>query len=61
VEVDPTGRRAGRGVYLCKALACWKSALKKKSIERSLKIILNLEGRAKLETLTRTLEGQSRP
>jgi predicted RNA-binding protein YlxR (DUF448 family) len=25
VEVDPTGKRAGRGAYLCDQAACWQA------------------------------------
>lgn len=28
VEVDPTGKRNGRGAYLCHAPACWDRALR---------------------------------
>lgn len=28
VEVDPTGRRAGRGAYLCRRRGCWEQALR---------------------------------
>jgi predicted RNA-binding protein YlxR (DUF448 family) len=27
VQVDPTGKRAGRGAYLCPRRACWEAAL----------------------------------
>ncbi|MBS3948250.1 MAG: YlxR family protein [Dethiobacter sp.] len=37
VEVDPTGKKAGRGTYLCRQLACLEAAVKAKRIERSLK------------------------
>lgn len=28
VEVDPTGKRAGRGAYLCRRRGCWEQALR---------------------------------
>ena len=37
VEVDPTGRRAGRGAYLCTDAACWELALKRDRIGRALR------------------------
>lgn len=36
VVVDPTGRLAGRGAYLCANGACWTAALKRRAIERAL-------------------------
>lgn len=36
VEVDPTGRKAGRGAYLCTRLSCWEQALGKGRLERAL-------------------------
>ena len=38
VLVDPTGKRAGRGAYLCAERGCWEAALKRTVIERALKI-----------------------
>jgi hypothetical protein len=38
VEVDPSGRRNGRGAYLCHAPACWQNAVKRKALERALRI-----------------------
>ena len=38
VAVDPTGKRAGRGAYICKERGCWSTALKRKAIERALHI-----------------------
>jgi predicted RNA-binding protein YlxR (DUF448 family) len=37
VELDPTGKKAGRGTYLCKSRACLDKAVKGKRIEKSLK------------------------
>ena len=38
VEVDPTGKRSGRGAYLCPALDCWRLAIQKGRLDRALKI-----------------------
>lgn len=27
IVVDPTGKRSGRGAYLCRAQSCWQAAL----------------------------------
>jgi hypothetical protein len=37
VQLDPTGKLAGRGAYLCADDACRAAALKKQAIERALK------------------------
>jgi len=37
VEVDPTGKRNGRGAYLCHDPACWDAALKRRALERALR------------------------
>ncbi len=37
VELDPTGRKNGRGAYLCRNAACLKKALKSKALGRALK------------------------
>jgi uncharacterized protein len=38
VSIDPTGKRNGRGAYLCTSRACWEAALKRKALERALRI-----------------------
>ncbi|MBA3944693.1 MAG: YlxR family protein [Herpetosiphonaceae bacterium] len=38
VAIDPTGKRAGRGAYICNDRSCWSAALKRKAIERALHI-----------------------
>ena len=37
VALDPTGKRSGRGAYVCPTTACVALALKQKKLERSLK------------------------
>ncbi|GAX90565.1 RNase P modulator RnpM [Effusibacillus lacus] len=37
VFLDPTGKKAGRGAYICKNAECFKAARKKKALDRSLK------------------------
>jgi predicted RNA-binding protein YlxR (DUF448 family) len=38
VEVDSSGKRNGRGAYLCHDPACWAAAIKRRALERALKI-----------------------
>ena len=48
VVLDPSGRLAGRGAYLCADGACWSVALKKHSLERALETSLPTELREQL-------------
>ena len=43
IEIDATGRKNGRGAYLCPSTDCWKKAVKSKGLERSLKIAIPKE------------------
>ncbi|GAC1384793.1 MAG: hypothetical protein NVS4B8_10100 [Herpetosiphon sp.] len=36
VVIDLSGKRAGRGAYLCQEQACWIQAFKRRAIERAL-------------------------
>jgi predicted RNA-binding protein YlxR (DUF448 family) len=40
VEVDETGKRNGRGAYICPTRHCWDKALKEKQLERTLKTVI---------------------
>jgi predicted RNA-binding protein YlxR (DUF448 family) len=48
VTIDPSGKRNGRGAYLCDRKACWDKALVSGSLARALNVELNEET---LETL----------
>ncbi len=37
VFLDPTGKKNGRGAYICRDKKCFEAARKKKALERSLK------------------------
>lgn len=37
VEPDPTGKRPGRGAYLCHNPDCWESAVRKSRLEHALR------------------------
>ncbi len=45
VQVDLTGKKQGRGAYLCPSSECWESALKKGRIEQALKTKLTPDDR----------------
>jgi uncharacterized protein len=38
VRVDPTGKAAGRGAYLCVDATCWSEALKTRAVQRALDV-----------------------
>jgi hypothetical protein len=48
VEVDPTGKRSGRGAYLCARSACWEEALKKDRLARALRTTISPREREEL-------------
>ncbi len=55
VQVDPTGKLAGRGAYLCQRKGCWETALKRHSLEHALKTTLDVETRAALRDYAQQL------
>jgi len=55
VEVDPTGKAAGRGAYLCRSRQCWQAALKKEAIARALRVKLWDADRDKLKAFAEEL------
>jgi predicted RNA-binding protein YlxR (DUF448 family) len=44
VTIDPTGKRSGRGAYLCESADCWQAGLKRGVLPRALKIEAIPEG-----------------
>jgi hypothetical protein len=48
VAVDGTGKRSGRGGYLCPEPSCWERALSKGQLERALRTKLTEEEKAQL-------------
>lgn len=43
VEIDKTGKKAGRGVYICQNEACLEKAYQEHRLERSLKTKVSAE------------------
>jgi predicted RNA-binding protein YlxR (DUF448 family) len=48
VVVDLTGKRNGRGAYICREDACWQQALTTNVLEHALRISLTDEDRVRL-------------
>src|SRR5881275_2044616 len=55
IMLDPTGKKSGRGAYLCAKLSCWETAIKKKRLEQEFEQPLSEEDRAGLEAYMATL------
>jgi hypothetical protein len=57
IEIDQTGKQKGRGAYLCRNVQCWRTALKRRSLERALRLShLHTDDRATLEQFVQHLE-----
>ena len=59
VEVDPTGKKSGRGAYLCRQAACWEEALKRNRLSKALRTTLTEESRAVLQAFAATLPAEA--
>lgn len=56
IILDTTGRKNGRGAYLCFSGECLKKAVKSKGLERSLKMLIPQEVYENLERELSTIE-----
>ena len=61
--VDPTGKKAGRGAYLCQDPACWDkvSTLGDDSLSRALCRTITEKDKASLTSCIRRTKGESSP
>ena len=55
IEVDTTGKQAGRGAYLHPSRSCWKIVLKGNRIEQALRTRLTAENRNSLLAYVQSL------
>jgi hypothetical protein len=55
VTVDETGKKNGRGAYLCRKRDCWERALKRGTLQRALRTDLVAADKADLEAFMATL------
>ena len=58
ILIDATGRKNGRGAYLCPSKECLKKAIKSKGLERSFKMAISKEVYESLEKEMERLVGQ---
>lgn len=49
ITIDATGKKNGRGAYICNSLECFKKVVKSKGLERSLKVSIPHEIYEELE------------
>ena len=54
IVVDPTGKRSGRGAYICPQYDCWSQALHRGSLAHTLKAEIAAADRAELERAAET-------
>jgi predicted RNA-binding protein YlxR (DUF448 family) len=48
IEIDSSGKKAGRGAYLCQTWECWEKALKGNHLEHALRSSLTQDSREQL-------------
>lgn len=56
IVIDVTGKKNGRGAYLCNSFDCFQKARKTKALERSLKVAIPDEIYEQLEKELKTIE-----
>ncbi len=56
VVIDPTGKRSGRGAYICRNIACLRAALSGKHLQHALKSEVPIEV---VEDLIKSLSGEA--
>jgi len=62
VTLDPTGKKAGRGAYVCRDAQCLRKALKQRQLDRALETRLSEETvQALTETMETLLHGEDKP
>ena len=61
VQVDPSGKRSGRGAYLCDQLACWDRALVTDALAKALRTTLTEADRARIQAARPATDGEAKP
>ncbi len=56
IEVDTSGRKAGRGAYMCPTLECWQAGLAAGRLEYTLRTSLTRENRERLILFSKKLD-----
>ncbi len=50
VELDESGKKNGRGAYVCRTRKCWEIGLSRKALDNALKMSIDPETRARLKS-----------
>ena len=61
ILLDPTGKKSGRGAYLCARRSCWEPALHQGRLEREFEIAIPAEDRPALEAYLDSLPPEAAP
>jgi predicted RNA-binding protein YlxR (DUF448 family) len=61
IEVDPRGKRAGRGAYVCRDPQCWQTALEPRRLSRALKCSVGDQDVTALKVLIASLLADEAP
>ena len=61
IVIDATGKKNGRGAYICPSRECFQKAVKNKGIERSLKMAIPKEVYEALEKEIEPIEAEEDP
>ena len=59
VFIDPTGKKSGRGAYVCRNAECLKRAIKQRQLERAFECALGEETHESLLRELETLEARA--
>jgi predicted RNA-binding protein YlxR (DUF448 family) len=60
-EIDATGKKSGRGAYLCRVGECWETGLTRRTLDHALKTQLTPENRQALATFAAQLPRTTPP
>ena len=60
VSLDPTGKKSGRGAYVCRDPECLKRAIKQRQLERQLDAALSPEAAEALQAELEALTGEGK-
>ena len=61
IELDLTGKKNGRGAYVCRSAACLQRAIKQKQLERQLETSLGEETAQRLAETLAALTQEAQP
>jgi predicted RNA-binding protein YlxR (DUF448 family) len=61
IEIDLTGKRNGRGAYLCAKRSCWDQALKTGALTRALRVNLEDEDLDSLRKFAASFPAENLP